>query len=127
MPRFHVWVCQLRTLDVLVEADSSQTAEARVRARLKDSPNAESWLDSATMIRCMPHSDEAAIGANGAGTSTPRQLLNASEAGRYLGISRTKVFELFKSGALESVMIGSLRRVSVEQLQRFIQSQTSAR
>jgi excisionase family DNA binding protein len=127
MPRFHVWVSQLRTLDVLVDADSLQMAEARVRARLKVSPDAESWLDSATVIRSMPHDDKAALGANGANMSTPRQLLNASEAGRYLGISRTKVLELFKSGALESVMIGSLRRVSVEQLQRFVQSQTSAR
>jgi len=33
------------------------------------------------------------------------------------------VFKLLKSDALESVMIGTLRRVSIEQLQRFIQSQ----
>ena len=54
---------------------------------------------------------------------TLRHLLNVNDAARYLGISRTMVFKLLKSDALESVMIGTLRRVSIEQLQRFIQSQ----
>ncbi|MDT0264308.1 helix-turn-helix domain-containing protein [Jatrophihabitans lederbergiae] len=47
-----------------------------------------------------------------------------TDAGKYLSISRTKVYELINSGALESVTIGRSRRVSVAQLQRFLKSQS---
>jgi len=75
------------------------------------------------VIRCVPHPDDGGVTAEGAGALTLRHLLTVNEAARYLGISRTMVFKLLKSDALESVMIGTLRRVSIEQLQRFIQSQ----
>lgn len=51
MPRYQIWVSQLRTLDVFIEADSLGEAEARARARLLDSSDAQPWLDSATVIR----------------------------------------------------------------------------
>jgi len=53
-----------------------------------------------------------------------QQLLNTTDAGKYLSISRTKVYELINSGALESITIGRSRRVSVAQLQRFLESQS---
>jgi excisionase family DNA binding protein len=53
-----------------------------------------------------------------------QQLLNTTDEGKYLSISRTKVYELINSGALESVTIGRSRRVSVAQLQRFLESQS---
>ena len=126
MPKFNVWVSQLRTLDVVVQAETAHDAEAQVRARLRDSPNTEAWLDSATIMR--------SVIADAAPNAAPRrdiaefppsqQLLNTTEAGNYLSISRTKVYELINSGALESITIGRSRRVSVAQLQRFLESQS---
>lgn len=40
-----------------------------------------------------------------------RILLTVEEAGQLLGIGRTKTYALVKSGELESVQIGRLRRV----------------
>lgn len=51
MPRFQVWVSQLRTLDVVVDAETSHDAEAQVRASLRNSAEAQPWLDSATVVR----------------------------------------------------------------------------
>ena len=126
MPRYQVWVTQLRTLDVVVQAETAPDAEAQVRAQLRDSPHTQAWLDSATVMRSVI--DDAAP------TAAPRrdiaafpptqQLLNTTDAGKYLSISRTKVYELINSGALESVTIGRSRRVSVAQLQRFLVSQS---
>jgi excisionase family DNA binding protein len=126
MPRFNVWVSQLRTLDVVVEAETAYEAEAQVRARLRDSPHSQAWLDSATVMRSVI--DDAAPNAaprRDIATFPPtQQLLNTTDAGKYLSISRTKVYELINSGALESVAIGRSRRVSVAQLQRFLESRT---
>lgn len=126
MPKFNVWVSQLRTIDVVVEAETPHDAEAQVRARLRDSPHTEAWLDSATIMR--------SVIADAAPNAAPRrdiatfpptqQLLNTTDAGKYLSISRTKVYELINSGALESITIGRSRRVSVAQLQRFLESQS---
>ncbi len=126
MPKFNVWVSQLRTLDVVVQAETAHDAEAQVRARLRDSPHTEAWLDSATIMR--------SVIADAAPNAAPRrdiatfppsqQLLNTTDAGKYLSISRTKVYELINSGALESITIGRSRRVSVAQLQRFLESQS---
>ncbi|KAA5836058.1 helix-turn-helix domain-containing protein [Saccharopolyspora hirsuta] len=40
-----------------------------------------------------------------------RTLLTVEEAAQYLGIGRTKTYELVSSGEIESVRIGRLRRV----------------
>ncbi|RKT84854.1 DNA binding domain-containing protein, excisionase family [Saccharopolyspora antimicrobica] len=40
-----------------------------------------------------------------------RVLLTVEEAAQQLGIGRTKAYELVKSGEIESVQIGRLRRV----------------
>ncbi len=47
-------------------------------------------------------------------------LLRPAEAAQALGLSRTKVFELMKSGELRSVKIGHLRRVSASALAEFV-------
>lgn len=121
-----VWVSQLRTLDVVVQAGTAHDAEAQVRARLRDSPDAHAWLDSATVMRSVI--DDAAPNAaprrDIAMFPPTQQLLNTTDAGKCLSISRTKVYELINSGALQSVTIGRSRRVSVAQLQRFLKSQS---
>lgn len=126
MPRFHVWVSQLRTLDVLVEAETSHDAEAHVRARLRNLAEAQPWLDSATVVRSAvaPATPTAAPPRNATAFPPSQQLLTTTEAGEYLGVSRTKIYDLINSGALESLTIGRSRRVSVAQLQRFLESQS---
>ena len=42
------------------------------------------------------------------------------DAARVLGVGRTKVYELMRSGALRSVRVGGLRRISVAALDEFV-------
>jgi excisionase family DNA binding protein len=53
-------------------------------------------------------------------TRVERVLLRPEEAARALGVSRTTVFELMRSGALRSVKIGAARRVSATALAEFV-------
>jgi excisionase family DNA binding protein len=45
-----------------------------------------------------------------------KMLLTPTEAAQVLGVGRSKVYELMRSGALGSVRIGSCRRIPVEDL-----------
>ena len=56
----------------------------------------------------------------GDGTVVERVLLRPEEAAQALGVSRTTVFELIRSGALRSVKIGAARRVSATALADFV-------
>ncbi|MDP9408203.1 MAG: helix-turn-helix domain-containing protein [Actinomycetota bacterium] len=47
-------------------------------------------------------------------------LLTPTEAAALLGIGRSKVYELIKSGQLSSVRIGACRRVPAEAVREFI-------
>ncbi|MEV0972724.1 helix-turn-helix domain-containing protein [Microtetraspora glauca] len=47
-------------------------------------------------------------------------LVRPERAAELLGIGRTKVYELIRSGALRSVRIGGLRRVSATALAEFV-------
>lgn len=47
-------------------------------------------------------------------------LLRPEEAATVLRVSRTRVFELIRSGELRSVKIGHLRRVSATALAEFV-------
>ncbi len=50
----------------------------------------------------------------------PKLLLTAEEAASALGVGRTKVYELLKSGSLGSVLIGKSRRIAVAELVRMV-------
>lgn len=52
--------------------------------------------------------------------SPARLLLRPSEAAEALGIGRSKLFELLGSGELESVLIGTSRRIPAQALSDFI-------
>lgn len=52
--------------------------------------------------------------------SSPRLLLRPEEAARVLAIGRSKLYELLASGDLESVCIGSSRRIPADALRRFV-------
>jgi excisionase family DNA binding protein len=47
-------------------------------------------------------------------------LVTIREAGRRLGIGRSKTYELLRDGALSSVRIGSARRIVVADLEEFV-------
>jgi len=51
---------------------------------------------------------------------TPKLLLTVEEAAERLGIGRTLAYALVKSGDLESVRIGRLRRVPFDSLDQFL-------
>jgi excisionase family DNA binding protein len=48
-----------------------------------------------------------------------RVLLTVEEAAQRIGIGKTKAYELVKSGALKSVLIGRLRRVHVDAINAY--------
>ena len=50
----------------------------------------------------------------------PALLVRPEDAAEALGIGRTKVYELMRSGALRSVKIGGLRRISAAALAEFV-------
>jgi excisionase family DNA binding protein len=47
-------------------------------------------------------------------------LLKPEEAAECLNIGRSKVYELMRSGALESVRIGTCRRITRAGLERYV-------
>ena len=50
----------------------------------------------------------------------PVLLVRPEDAARVLGVGRTKVYELMRSGALRSVRVGGLRRIPVAALDEFV-------
>lgn len=50
----------------------------------------------------------------------PVLLVRPEDAARVLGVGRTKVYELMRSGALRSVRLDGLRRVPVAALVEFV-------
>lgn len=53
-------------------------------------------------------------------------LITVEDAAERLSLSRTKTYELVASGALESIKIGSCRRVPVEALTAFVDAQRTS-
>ena len=50
----------------------------------------------------------------------PVLLVRPEDAAHVLGVGRTKVYELMRSGELRSVRVGGLRRVPVTALAEFV-------
>jgi excisionase family DNA binding protein len=50
----------------------------------------------------------------------PVLLMRPEDAAEVLGLGRTKVYELMRSGALRSVRIGRLRRIPATALTEFV-------
>ena len=48
-------------------------------------------------------------------------LLTATEAADVLGIGRTKVYELLRIGAIESVRVGKSRRIPATALHEYVE------
>ena len=56
----------------------------------------------------------------GSENGLPVLLVRPQDAARVLGVGRTKVYELMRSGALRSVRVGGLRRIPVTALNEFV-------
>jgi excisionase family DNA binding protein len=60
------------------------------------------------------------MSADNGNVSPPALLLTAEEAAEALRIGRSTLYKLLASGDLESVRIGTSRRIAVAQLERFV-------
>lgn len=49
-----------------------------------------------------------------------RLLLTPTEAAEALGIGRSKLYELMRAGAVESVLIGTARRIPADALEVYV-------
>ncbi|HZZ50843.1 MAG TPA: helix-turn-helix domain-containing protein [Pseudonocardia sp.] len=58
--------------------------------------------------------------------STPQLLYRAEEVAVILGVGRTRVFALIKSGELRSVLIGTSRRVTYDALVEYVRKLDAA-
>jgi excisionase family DNA binding protein len=70
--------------------------------------NAPYSPNSADLLQEQPHSQ-------------PRVVLTVEAAAEVLSISRTRMFALIKTGAIQSIRIGRLRRIPSEALLTFVQ------
>ena len=52
-------------------------------------------------------------------TTAPRMMLTPEQAAEALGIGRTTIFALIKSGEIESIRIGRLRRVPADAIKAY--------
>lgn len=53
-------------------------------------------------------------------------LFTVEEAATILGIGRSRIFELIRTGQLESLKIGKSRRVTREHMEAFVQRKSRA-
>lgn len=51
----------------------------------------------------------------------PRLVLTPEEAAHALGISRSKLYELLRAGAIESIRIDRSRRIPIQALRDFVE------
>lgn len=52
----------------------------------------------------------------------PRLLLTPTEAAAALGIGRSKLYELLRAGVVESVQIGTARRIPADALEGYVRA-----
>lgn len=55
-------------------------------------------------------------------SDSPARLLTVEDAAGFLSVSRSRLYELIAAGELSSVSIGRSRRVSLGDLEEFVES-----
>jgi len=60
------------------------------------------------------------VKSEAAGSGLPVMLVRPEDAARVLGVGRTKVYELMRTGALRSVRLDGSRRIPVAALAEFV-------
>jgi len=61
------------------------------------------------------------------GTEESRKLYSPNNAARALDVSRSKIYDLMKNGALRFVTIGSDRRIPADEIQRIASEGATAK
>ena len=119
--RYVIWISQLRTVDLEIEAMSRDEAERIARTQLSRTGRELGWLESATVLKVALAGDrrepQPSTGPE------PRKLFPVPQAADILGVGRTTLYALMKSGELKSVSVGRRRFVARDQLERFIATQ----
>lgn len=54
-------------------------------------------------------------------SATEKVVFRVEEAAEFLGVSRAKVFQLLRRGELKSIKIDSARRITLHQLEDYLQ------
>lgn len=49
-----------------------------------------------------------------------RRLLTLTDGGEYLGISRSRMYQLVNRGVLKTVHVGRLHRIAIEELDSYV-------
>ncbi len=84
----------------------------------------ETIVDDGTTTIWGPQGSPRSEGSSEGGIMTtgslPKLLVTTSEAAAILGVSRSTLYSLLAEGQLESVKIGSLRRISTAALDRYV-------
>ena len=60
------------------------------------------------------------------GNEVPRLALTVEEAGERIGVKRTTMYKLIRDGEIESFTIGRLRKVSLSELDAYIERRRAA-
>ena len=88
----------------------------------KLSPNVDPARDRPLIPDAETVTTQAAIDSADSATTGPL-LVTVAQAAALLSVSRTTLYELLASGAIESIYIGRSRRVPVGALHDFVESQ----
>jgi excisionase family DNA binding protein len=75
----------------------------------------------------MEHHVKRQTGQGKSNTPASQLLLTAEQAAKTLAICRTKVYDLLRKGELESVQIGTSRRIPYDALTEYVQRLRSDR
>ncbi len=81
-------------------------------------PNGRLYGSNGPTLRAAAEPPDAEHG--GWGTNGGRGLLRVEEAAEWLGLGRTKAYELVYKGVIPSVTIGRSRRIPVHALKTFV-------
>jgi excisionase family DNA binding protein len=73
-------------------------------------------------VKAMEHPMEERTGRGRSDSLTSQLLLTAEQAAATLAICRTKVYDLLRKGQLESVQIGTSRRIPYVALTKYMQN-----
>jgi len=66
-----------------------------------------------------PEQDAPELREQARAAMPPRMLFTVDEAAQQLGIGKTKTYSLVRSGELESVQIGRLRRIHIDSIRAY--------